>query len=65
MSINTQEYYVYHSRKARELAAAAVEPKMAAIHMEMAERYDLLASELKPRTDLRWCAFTGGPAPAG
>lgn len=44
MSANTQGYYEDRSRKARELAAAAVDPKIAAIHMEMAERYDRLAS---------------------
>ncbi len=44
MSDYDQAYYQERGEKARELAAAAVDPKIAAIHLEMAERYDLLAS---------------------
>ena len=45
MSDNTKDYYEERSRKAREMSAAAADPKIAAIHMEMAMRYDLLASD--------------------
>ena len=44
MSEYDQSYYQARAAKARELAAAAVDPKIAAIHLEMAERYDLLAA---------------------
>lgn len=44
MSGNTKEYYERRCAKERELAAAAVDPKIAAIHMELAERYEILAS---------------------
>lgn len=53
MSINTQGYYECRACKARELAAAATDPKIAAIHAEMAARYDALAAETKPRPTLR------------
>ncbi len=43
MSANTQAYYEYRAEKARILAAAAIDPQIATIHLEMAERYDLLA----------------------
>jgi hypothetical protein len=36
-------YYEVRGANSRELAAAAVDPKMAAIHLKTAERYDLLA----------------------
>ena len=44
MSVNTKGYYEYRSRQARDMGAAAVDPTIAAIHMEMAKRYELLAS---------------------
>lgn len=44
MSDYDRDYYEQRSAKSRELAAKAVDPKIAAIHLEMAERYDLLAS---------------------
>ena len=37
-------YYQARAARARELAAGAVDPKISAIHLEMADRYDLLAS---------------------
>lgn len=55
MSINAR-YYEFRARKARELAAAASDPKVAAIHSEMADRYDALAIEKKPRPSLRLVA---------
>ena len=42
MSAN-QAYYEYRAEKARILAAAATDPEIAAIHLDMAVRYELLA----------------------
>ena len=53
MSVNTQGYYELRARKARELAEAAIDPKIAAIHSEMADRYDVLATGIRPRATLR------------
>jgi hypothetical protein len=53
MSVNSQAYYEYRARKARELATAATNPKVAAIHCEMADRYDALAAPPPPRPILR------------
>ena len=36
-------YYEGRGAKSRELAAAATDPQMAAIHLRTAERYDTLA----------------------
>ena len=44
MSDYDPSYYQARAAKAREMAAAAVDPRIATIHLEMAERYDLLAS---------------------
>ena len=43
MSDYDRDYYEQRAVRSRELAAAAVDAKIAAIHLEMAERYDLLA----------------------
>lgn len=48
MSINAPSYYRLRARQARELAAAAADPKIAAIHAEMAEQYDTLAAATTP-----------------
>jgi hypothetical protein len=53
MSINTQGYYELRARRERELAEAAADAKIAAIHSEMAERYDVLAAGARPRPTLR------------
>ena len=45
MSDNTQAYYEYRAAQARILAAAATNPKISAIHLEMAERYELLGGD--------------------
>ena len=37
-------YYEQRAATEREMAAAAADPRIAAIHMELAERYDLLAA---------------------
>jgi hypothetical protein len=44
MSDYDQDYYEQRAAKSREMAAAAVDANIAAIHLEMAERYELLAS---------------------
>jgi hypothetical protein len=44
MSDYDQAYYEQRAAKSREMAAAAIDPNIAAIHLEMAERYDLLAT---------------------
>ena len=43
-----RSYYEKRGAQSRELAAAAVDPEIAAIHLEMAERYDLLATSEAP-----------------
>jgi hypothetical protein len=52
MSVNTQGYYQCRARIARDLAAAATDPEIAAIHNEMADRYDLLAVDAAVRPTL-------------
>ena len=42
---NSTDYYERRERKERTLAAAAADPQIAAIHLEMAERYAMLAGE--------------------
>ena len=41
-------YYAERGATERALAAAAANPKVAAIHLEMAERYDQLAAVKAP-----------------
>ena len=53
MSVNKPGYYEYRSRHARQMAAAATDPKVAAIHLELAEQYDALARQGRPRPTLR------------
>lgn len=53
MSANTQGYYEHRARQARAFAAAATDPKIAAIHSEMADRYDALAAEVRAPARLR------------
>ena len=57
MSEHDQAYYEDRAVKARELAAEANDPKIAAIHLEMATSYDrlavLMANPPGPRTMLR------------
>lgn len=36
---NDPEYYAARERQARELAAAATDPQIKRIHLDMAERY--------------------------
>ena len=43
---NSREYYVGRSARERELARAAVNPEIAGIHSELADRYDRLADHL-------------------
>lgn len=62
MSGNTKAYYEFRAEKERALAAAAVSPKIAAIHLEMAERYDLLAGGATNDNDRRPAASTTNTA---
>ena len=43
---NSREYYRSRSDRERELAQAAVNPDIAGIHNELADRYDWLADNL-------------------
>ena len=43
---NSREYYRSRSDRERELASAAINPDIADIHMELADRYDWLADHL-------------------
>ena len=56
MSEQNHAYYAERAVKARELAAEANDPKIAAIHLEMAASYDRLATLMAnppgPRTML-------------
>ena len=47
MSDYSREYYLARSAQSRAMAAAATNPQIAAIHLDLAERYDQLA-ESKP-----------------
>lgn len=42
---NNREYYVARAEVARALSEAAIDPNIAKIHSEMAERYRELADE--------------------
>ena len=44
MSDYDRAFYQARATNRRALATAAVDPKIAALHIEMAEQYDLLAS---------------------
>jgi hypothetical protein len=50
MSGSTQQYYESRSHKEWEMAAAATDPEIAAIHVEMAKRYDTLVEATKLST---------------
>ena len=43
MSDYSREYYEARSAQSRAMAAAATNPQIAAIHLDLAERYDQLA----------------------
>ena len=50
MDQNTPEYYARREQQERELAAAALDPTIKAIHLDLAERYAALARpEPKPK----------------
>ena len=46
---NSREYYRGRSERERELARAALNPIIADIHTELADRYDSLADNLSKR----------------
>lgn len=56
MSDYTREYYLERSRASRAMAAAATKPNIAAIHLDLARRYEAIAST-KPD------GGAAGPAP--
>lgn len=49
---NDQEYYVARAASSRDLAQRAATPMIAAIHVELAIRYDVLAAQPE-RTNAR------------
>lgn len=46
---NHQDYYVARAASSRGLAERAADPMIAAIHAELASRYDLLAAQPEPK----------------
>lgn len=42
---NHREYYVARAASSRELAQRAADPAIAAIHVDLAERYEVLAAD--------------------
>lgn len=50
---NTATYYRHREQRERGLAAAANNPAIAAIHREMAERYEKLVDAAPPRNGVR------------
>lgn len=45
---NNQDYYEVRAATSRRLAAKATSPAIAAIHEELARRYEFLAEQLHP-----------------
>lgn len=48
---NDREYYVARAASSRNLAQRAANPAIAAIHADLAERYEALAERPGPRID--------------
>jgi hypothetical protein len=42
--LNHKSYYTTRAQHSRELANRAISPPIAAIHLELAEKYDMLAA---------------------
>jgi hypothetical protein len=42
--LNRKSYYTTRAQQSRELANRAISPPIAAIHLELAEKYDMLAA---------------------
>lgn len=47
--LNHQEYYVSRATSCRQMASQAIDPMIAAIHTDLAARYERLAAE--PRSN--------------
>lgn len=47
--VNSTNYYRYRENHERETAAKAADPRIAAIHLELAERYSRLVGEAANR----------------
>lgn len=45
--LNHQDYYLARAKAAHEAARRAVNPAIAAIHLDMADRYERAVSELQ------------------
>lgn len=45
---NHQEYYVERAATSRQLAQRAADPAIAAIHIDLATRYEALAGQSEP-----------------
>ena len=45
--LNTYDYYVMRAEHSRDLAQRAASPGIAAIHHDLAERYDELVAEIE------------------
>ncbi len=48
---NYQDYYMSRAAASRNLAQRATDPMIAAIHAELAARYDVLVAETSRRAD--------------
>lgn len=51
--LNNQDYYLRRARHSRELAESAANPSIARIHLEMAMRYEELATATSAEADER------------
>ena len=50
--LNHQDYYVTRAATSRALALRAADPSIAAIHADLAKRYDILAAQPESEKDL-------------
>ncbi len=48
---NYQDYYISRAAASRSLAQRAADPMIAAIHAELADRYDVLVAQTSRRPD--------------
>lgn len=49
--LNDRDYYARRAATARNLAQRAADPAIAAIHAELAHRYDLLVAQPEAKND--------------
>lgn len=57
--LNHQDYYFTRAKASRELAQQAVNPAIAAIHSELATRYDDMVARLQPNDGIGRSAQAG------